>query len=94
MPHSPNQQPEAVDLSILAKSSLGLQNNFSGINCSVGIFRVLWFMDSNYFLIRNVLPKVFLVLSTDYFTFLSPFCVAREVVDQRLKKKYFPELQC
>lgn len=38
VPQSPNQQTEVMDLSILAKSSLGIQSNLSGINCSVGIF--------------------------------------------------------
>lgn len=63
MPHSPSQQAEVMKLSILAKSILGFQNSLSGINCSVGIFKVLGFMDPDHFLIRNVIHKVFPIVS-------------------------------
>lgn len=68
-PHSPSQQTEVRNLSILAKSGLGFQNNLSGINCSVGIFRVLGFMDANHLLIKDVIHKVFLIVSLCEFAF-------------------------
>lgn len=79
-PHSPSQQTEVRNLSILAKSGLGFQNNLSGINCSVGIFRVLGFMDANHLLIKDVIHKAFPIVSMCEFAFRCCFfCVAKEV---------------
>lgn len=38
-----------MNLSIPDKCSFGFQNNMTGINCSVGTFKVLGFIDAIYF---------------------------------------------